>query len=76
MEGFWRKKDCGISQEKMCCRTAERCLKKKATLSERIMPSHEENFLSSWLMEDGKNKEERKLEADRETKEEMGKYKG
>ena len=47
---------------------------KKVTLSERKMPSHEENFLSSWLREDGKNKEERKLEADSETKEEMGKF--
>ena len=34
---------------------------------------HEENFLSSWLREDGKNKEERQLEADKETKEETGK---
>ena len=34
---------------------------------------HEENVLSSWLREHGKNKEERIMEADKETKEETGK---
>ena len=33
---------------------------------------HEENFLSSWLREDGKNKEERIMEVDKETEEETG----
>ena len=34
---------------------------------------HEENFLSSWLREDGEDKKEGHMEADRETKEEMSK---
>ena len=39
---------------KCCCRTTEHRLKKKVMLSESKMPSHEENFLSRWLREDGK----------------------
>ena len=34
---------------------------------------YEENFLTSWLRDDGKNKEERIMEANKETKEETGK---
>ena len=34
---------------------------------------HEGNFLSSWLREDGKEKEERIMEIGKESKEEMGK---
>ena len=34
---------------------------------------HEENFLSSWLREDGKDKEESIMEVDKETEEETGK---
>ena len=34
---------------------------------------HEENFLSSWLRKDGKNKEEIIMEVDKETKEETSK---
>ena len=34
---------------------------------------HEENVLSSWLREDGKDKKEGHVEADRETEEEMSK---
>ena len=29
---------------------------------------HEENFLNSWLREDGEDKKERKMKVDRETK--------
>ena len=36
---------------------------------------HEENFLSSWLREDGEDKRERHMEVDRVTEEEMGKKK-
>ena len=34
---------------------------------------HEDNFLSSWLREDGEDKKERKIEVDRENKEEGSK---
>ena len=34
---------------------------------------HEENFLSSWLRKEQEDKKGRKMEADRETKEDMGK---
>ena len=34
---------------------------------------HEESVLSSWLREDGEDKKEGHMEADRETKEEMSK---
>ena len=34
---------------------------------------HEENFLSSWLREEGKDKEERIMELDKETEEEASK---
>ena len=34
---------------------------------------HEENFLSSWLREDEKNKEERIMEVEKETREGTGK---
>ena len=34
---------------------------------------YEENFLSSWLREDGKEKEERKMEVDKETQGDTGK---
>ena len=44
-----------------CCRTEVRCLRKNVTLSENTKATHEENFLSSWLKEDGKDKERCRL---------------
>ena len=42
--------------------------KDEGDLHREYKAMHEENFLSSWLGEDGKNKEERIMEADKETK--------
>ena len=64
----WWKKDCGSSLEKRCCRIDESGLRKKATKA-----THEDNFSSSWLREDGKNKEEIIGEASKETEKETGK---
>ena len=65
-----RRKVCGISPETKCCRVEVQCLRKKVTLSEH-KAMHEENFLSIWLREDGKDKKERHMEVDRETQEEV-----
>ena len=61
--------------EKRCCRTEERCLKKKVTLSEHIRLCMKKFFLSSWLREEGKVKEERLMEMDKEIEEETSKNK-
>ena len=43
----------------MCCRTEE-----EGDVIKEYKATHEENFLRSWLREDGKNKEERIMEID------------
>ena len=59
-----------LEDGKRCCRTEERCLEKKVTLLENTKLCMEKNCLSSWLREEGKVKEERKMEMDKETEEE------
>ena len=68
----WRKKDCGILLEKRCCRTEEGLPKEESDVMREYKAMRVENFLSSWLREDGKHKEERVMEVDKETKEETG----
>ena len=55
----------------------ERCLRKKVMLLENTRLMHEENFLSSWLREEGKVMEAKKKKKwTSRLKEEMGKHKG
>ena len=54
----WRKKDCGISSEKRCCRTA----REEGGIARECKAVHEERFLSSWLREDVEGIEERRTE--------------
>ena len=47
--------------------------KEEGDVIREFQAMHEEHFLSSWLREDEKNKEEGILEVDKGTKEETGK---
>ena len=48
-------------------------LKEEGDIIREYKAMHENIFLSSWLREDGKDKEERTMEIGKETKEETGK---
>ena len=47
--------------------------KEEGDVTGEYKATHEENFLSSWLREERKDREERIMEIGKETKEEMGK---
>ena len=46
--------------------------KEEGNVFRECQAMNEENFLSSWLREDGKSKESRIIEVDKETKEKTG----
>ena len=70
----WHKKVSGISLKK-CCRIEEALPKEEGDVfGEKAM--HEENILSSWLRKDVHDKKGRKMEAERETEEDMGRERG
>ena len=69
----WRKKDCGSSPEKMCCRIEKGESKEEGDVIREYKAMHEENFLSSRLRENGKNREEIMGEVGKETEEETSK---
>ena len=77
MEGFRKrfhgaKKDCGISLEKRC-QDSGALPKEEGDVIRKYKAMHEDNFLSSWLREEGKDKEEINIEIDKETQEETSK---
>ena len=73
MSGFLHKKVTGISQERKMLQAGTLLSKEEGDVLREFKAMHEENCLGSWLREDGRDKNERKLEVDKETNEEMGK---
>ena len=66
-KGLWN-----LARQRKCCRTEVHCLRKRSHC-ERVQGMHEENFLSSWLREDMEGKEERRMKAGKETRDEVSK---
>ena len=67
------KKSCGILEKTKLCKTEVPCQGKKGDTIREYKAMHEENFLSSWLREDGKGKTRRDMEVDKEVREDAGK---
>ena len=71
MEGFsWRKKELWNLAGEIVLQDRGAVPKEEGDVIRECQAMHEENFLSSRLREDGKNKEEWVMEVDKDTREE------
>ena len=64
MSGFLHKKVTGISQERKMLQAGTLLSKEEGDVLREFKAMHEENCLGSWLREDGRDKNERKLEVE------------